>query len=315
MQMDSSNLIDKLSELMPKLHGKMRANVDLSKLTWFRVGGPAEILFKPAGIEDLIYFLQNCPNEIPITVLGATSNLLVRDGGIKGVVIRMGRAFAEIKKLDENSIYVGAATLDINVANFCAEIGAGGLEFLSGIPGTIGGGLKMNAGAYGAEFKDILLFAEAVDRKGNLYKLTPADMNMQYRCNNVADDIIFLGAVFKIEKVAGEDIKAKIADIKAKREQSQPIREKTGGSTFANPNRDNPEIKESAWQLIDKAGCRGLKIGDAQMSEKHCNFIINTGEAMAEDIENLGEEVRRRVKEATGVELRWEIKRIGNKSS
>ncbi len=306
-------MLHELLKNLPDLRGKMRSDVELAKLTWFRVGGRAEVVFKPADIDDLIYFLKNCPLDIPITTLGATSNLIIRDGGIKGVVIRMGRAFADIKKLNEVSIYAGAAALDINVANFCANKSLGGLEFLSGIPGTIGGGVKMNAGAYGVEFKDILLFAEAVDRKGNLYKLTPKEMNMQYRCNNVADDIIFTGAVFKTYRDDKNNISKKMADIKAKREASQPIKEKTGGSTFANPNRNNPNIKENAWQLIDKAGCRGLQIGGAKISNKHCNFIINTDSATATDIENLGEEVKRRVKEKTGIDLKWEIKRIGQK--
>ncbi len=300
-----------LLKRLPTVRGKLRENVPLANLTWFRVGGVAEIMFRPLDKADLADFLTNCPEDIPITVLGATSNILIRDGGISGVVIRMLANFGEITLLEDNVVYAGSAALDGAVAKFCAENELGGLEFLSGIPGSIGGGLKMNAGAYDAEFKDVLLYADAIGRDGTCYRWTPEQMDMQYRSNEVPDGTIFVGAAFKSKPDSKINIEKKMLEIKTKREASQPVREKTGGSTFANPCRDNPKIRKHAWQLIDEAGCRGLVIGGAKMSEKHCNFMINTGNATAYDLETLGETVRMRVLEISGINLRWEIRRIG----
>lgn len=311
-QISPEHLIHRL----PAVEGKLRADVPLAPLTWFRVGGPAEVLFRPKNVEDLQNFLKNCPEDIPVTTIGATSNLLVRDGGIKGVVIRLAGAFAQVKMLDDDTqIYAGAAALDITVANFAADHNCTDIEFLSGIPGSIGGGLRMNAGAYGTEFKDVLIYADAIDRKGNIYRWTPDDMDMQYRHNNVPDDIIFTGAAFQCRHDDKDNIVERMQDIKNKRESSQPIREKTGGSTFANPFRDHPETDKHAWQLVDEAGCRGFMVGGAQISEKHCNFMINTGDATAEDLEELGETVRKKVFEMSNIPLRWEIRRIGEKKS
>jgi len=302
-----------LIDSLPHVRGRLRENVPLAPLTWFRVGGAAEVMFRPADTEDLAHFLKNCPADIPLTVIGATSNLLVRDGGIKGVVIRLGGTFARTELLDNGNISAGAAALDLAVAQFAAQNARAGLEFLSGIPGAIGGGLVMNAGAYGGEFKDVLLYAEAVTRGGDTLRLTPEDLKMRYRHSDVPEGLVFTGAVFKTQDGRKDEIEAAMAEIKRKREDSQPIREKTGGSTFANPFRDDPSTDKHAWQLIDAAGCRGLKIGGAQISEKHCNFMINTGNATAADLETLGETVRKRVLAQSGITLRWEIRRIGEK--
>lgn len=300
-----------LLDRLPETRGKLRENVPLAPLTWFRTGGAAEVLFRPADSQDLAAFLKYCPDDIPLTVIGATSNLLVRDGGIKGVVIRLGGDFAKTELKEDGIIYAGAAALDVSVAKFAAQHSRAGLEFLSGIPGAIGGGLVMNAGAYGGEFKDVLLYADAVTRGGQAVRFTPADLNMRYRHSDVPEGTVFTGAAFKTTAGHQDDILAAMAEIKNKREESQPIREKTGGSTFANPFRDNPDCDKHAWQLIDEAGCRGLKIGGAQISEKHCNFMINTGDATSTDLETLGETVRARVLEQSGITLRWEIRRIG----
>lgn len=301
-----ASLIDKL----PELRGSIRENYDLSKTTWFKTGGLAEVFFKPKDIADLALFLKNCPKDIPITVVGVASNLLIRDGGIKGVVIRLGREFANIE-MDGELVKAGASALDMNVANFAADNGRDGLSFFSGIPGSIGGALRMNAGAYLSEMVDVLHDATIITRDGEVKNLKASDMNMTYRHNDIAEDVIFIEA--RLKSIAGdkEQIKKDILEVKEKRENSQPVKEKTGGSTFANPNRDNPEITKSSWQLIDEAGCRGLMIGGAEMSKKHCNFMINTGNATSHDLESLGEEVRYRVFEKFGIMLRWEIKRIG----
>lgn len=296
-----SNLLDKL----PKIRGSYRQNADLSKINWFNVGGPAEVMFRPADLDDLIFFLKHKPKDIPVTILGVGSNLLVRDGGISGVVIRLGRGFAQISH-ENNTVIAGSAALSFNVANLAADYGVAGLEFLVGVPGTIGGALAMNAGAYGSDIAAILQTARAVDEAGNLHELSPVDIGYIYRGNTLPEGMIFIDCVLKGTNGNNADIKARLAEITAMREETQPIRSKTSGSTFKNP----PGLK--AWQLIDQAGCRGLKIGGAQVSEKHCNFFINTGNATAADIENLGEEVRRRVKDKTGVELVWEVKIIGN---
>nr|WP_227421681.1 UDP-N-acetylmuramate dehydrogenase [Pacificispira spongiicola] len=296
----TQSLIDRL----PAVTGRITQGGALSKVTWFQVGGPAEVLFKPDDLADLQTFLAGTPTDIPIMPIGVGSNLLVRDGGVDGVVLRLGRDFAEIA-VDGNDITAGAAALDANVAKVAANARLTGLEFLSGIPGTIGGALRMNAGAYGTETKDVLIWAEALDRTGALHRLTAADMQFDYRHCGVPADWIFVRARFRAEPGDPEAIKARMAEIQESRGASQPIRSRTGGSTFRNP----PGGK--AWQAIDAAGCRGMRVGGAQVSEQHCNFLINTGDASAADLEALGEEVRRRVKESQGIDLTWEIKRIG----
>jgi UDP-N-acetylmuramate dehydrogenase len=294
----------RLIERLPKLRGRLTENAPLGPMTWFRVGGPAEVLFRPADAEDLAELLASKPPDVPVTVIGVASNLLVRDGGIDGVVIRLGKGFAAIAAEDE-SIHSGSGALDLNVALFAQQAGVAGLEFLSGIPGTVGGGLRMNAGAYGTEMKDVLASAVALDTKGARHELPLAQMDLSYRHCGVPEDWIFVSATFAGSKGAPAAIAARIQEIQAAREASQPIRARTGGSTFANP----PGMK--AWELIDGAGCRGLRRGGAMVSEKHTNFLINTREATAADLEALGEEVRRRVHETSGVTLHWEIKRVG----
>ena len=294
------SVIDRL----PAAKGRITQDSALSKVTWFQVGGPAEVLFKPDDLADLQAFLAGTPVDIPVLPIGVGSNLLVRDGGVDGVVLRLGRDFADIT-VDGTEITAGAAALDANVAKVAANTGLTGVEFFSGIPGTIGGALRMNAGAYGTETKDVLIWAEALDRSGTLHRLTAADMQFDYRHCGVPADWIFVRAHFRTEPGDPDAIKARMAEIQESRGASQPIRSRTGGSTFRNP----PGGK--AWQTIDAAGCRGMTIGGAQVSEQHCNFLINTGDATAADLEALGEEVRRRVKESQGIDLTWEIKRIG----
>lgn len=294
---------------LPEVKGRYSTNEPLAQSTWFRVGGPAEVMFKPADEADLAHFLKNCPSDIPVLILGVASNTIIRDGGIAGVVIKLGREFATMQ-CDGDVLTVGAANLDINTALFAQKNALSGLEFLSGIPGTIGGALRMNAGCYGKEICDILIDATAYDRQGNKHVVTAKDMNMQYRHTDAPADWIFISCRLKGEAGDVAEIKAHMDDIKVKREASQPIREKTGGSTFANPERDVPGTG-SAWQAVDKAGMRGFMVGGAQMSEKHANFMINTGEATAADLEELGDTVRANVKEKLGIDLRWEIKRIG----
>jgi UDP-N-acetylmuramate dehydrogenase len=300
VQLRQNDLIARL----PQVRGRLTAAAPLADITWFRVGGPAEVMFRPADRDDLIAFLKAKPADVAVTPLGVGSNTLVRDGGVLGVVLRLGREFAAISA-DGTEVEAGAGALDVNVATVALQAGIAGLEFLRGIPGTIGGGLRMNAGAYGTEFKDVLVWAEAVDPQGNLHRLTPDEMKFGYRHCGVPENWIFIGA--RLKGVLGDPaaIKARMDEIQAAREGSQPIRSRTGGSTFANPE----GLK--AWQLIDAAGCRGLVVGDAQVSEQHCNFLINRGNATAEDLERLGETVRERVKAQSGIELRWEIKRIG----
>jgi UDP-N-acetylmuramate dehydrogenase len=286
------------------VRGTYTENAALKDLVWFRAGGEAETLFRPADANDLAAFLSARPEGLPVSVIGVGSNLLVRDGGIPGVVVRLSAAFGKAS-VEGNRIRAGAAALDANVARLAADNGIAGLEFLRGIPGTIGGALRMNAGCYGSEIKDILVEATALDGKGNIVKLTRADMGFTYRKSALPDDYIFIEAVFEGARGAPDDIRARMNKLVEDREASQPVKTKTGGSTFKNP----PGHK--AWQLIDEAGCRGLKRGDAQVSEKHCNFLINTAEAKAADIEGLGEDVRARVKAKSGVTLEWEIRRIG----
>lgn len=297
-----------LQAKLPPVRGRLTPNAPLGHMTWFGVGGPAEILFKPADRQDLVDFVKNCPKEIPLTILGVASNLIIRDGGIPGVVIRLGRESSEIKAVG-NNIEVGAAALDLNVAQVALKNNITGLEFLSGIPGSIGGALRMNAGAYGGETKDVLVTAEVLFRDGTVKSMTPADMGMRYRHNDLPEDIIFLGCTLRGALGDSASIEVKMAEIKAKRTETQPIKAKTGGSTFANPFA-NPDGAK-AWQLIDAAGCRGLRVGGAEMSKLHANFMINTGGATAADIERLGEEVRQRVYATSKIMLRWEIKRIG----
>lgn len=309
---------ESLIERLPDVRGRYTENAKLGEMGWFRAGGTAEVMFKPADRGDLIHFLQNCPDDIPVQAFGVMSNCIIRDGGLRGVTIRLGREFVQVEQVDEVTVKAGALALDGTVAKFAADHGIAGLEFYSGIPGTIGGALRMNAGCYGTETKDVLVSAIAVDRQGVIHEMTPEAMGMAYRHTETPADYIFLSATFKGEQGDVETIKSRIQEIKTKRIESQPIKEKTSGSTFANPA---PEEIEAAglpagtkvWQLIDDAGCRGLQIGDAQMSEKHCNFMINTGAATATDLEALGEDVRRRVFANCGITLRWEVKRIGEK--
>jgi UDP-N-acetylmuramate dehydrogenase len=288
------------------VRGRVSVNEPLAPLTWFRVGGPAQLLFLPADEDDLALFLRGLPQEIPVTVIGLGSNLIVRDGGIPGVVIRLSaKGFGDITVEDGYRLRVGAAAPDVKLARAAADAGVDGLAFYRGIPGAIGGALRMNAGAHGGETKDALIEAQGVSRSGERRRFTDAEMGFSYRHCDAPEDVIFTRALFQGRPGDRETILAEMDRITAVREASQPIREKTGGSTFANPP------GQKAWALIDAAGCRGLVRGDAQVSEMHCNFLINRGAATAADIEGLGEEVRARVKATSGVELRWEIKRIG----
>lgn len=302
--MAATPLIDRISQAAPALRGRLVADAPLGPTTWFRVGGNAELLFRPADLDDLAYFRSRCPADVPVTVIGVASNLLVRDGGVPGVVIRLGGSFAEIHT-EVETIIAGAGALDLNVALTAQQAGLAGLEFLSGIPGTIGGAIRMNGGAYGAELVDVIDWAEGVDGQGQIRRWTRDDLHLTYRHCGVAEDVIFTAAALRGRPDDREAIKARIEAIQQARADSQPVRARTGGSTFANPD------GHKAWQLIDAAGCRGLTIGGAQISEKHCNFLINLGDASAQDIESLGEEVRRRVKAQSGIDLRWEIRRIG----
>jgi UDP-N-acetylmuramate dehydrogenase len=293
-----------LIERLPKVRGRLVADAPIGPLTWFRVGGPAEVLFRPADVDDLAQFLAAMPSDIPVTVIGVGSNLLVRDGGIPDVTVRLVRGFAAIEP-GIGEVRAGAGALDLNVALTAAEAGIAGLEFLSGIPGTVGGGFRTNAGAYGSEFKDVLVYAEALDRDGAKHRPTATELGLAYRHSDAPPDWIFTAAVFRGAPGDKSAIAQRLAEIRAAREASQPIRARTGGSTFANPP------GRQAWQLIDAAGCRGLVRGGAMVSEKHTNFLINTGNATAADIEELGEEVRRRVEARFGIVLEWEIRRIG----
>jgi UDP-N-acetylmuramate dehydrogenase len=294
-----------LKAAMPHLRGRLLANQSLAELTWFRVGGPAQLLFTPSDEEDLAYFLGHLPNEIPVHVVGVGSNLIVRDGGMPGVVIRLGpRGFGETSA-EGDIVSAGAAALDKRVAEAAAAANIGGLEFFFGIPGTVGGALRMNAGANGAETRDVLVEARGIGRDGRKQVFDNAGMKFIYRNSGADPSIIFTAARFRGLVAAPEAIRARMNEVQNHRETAQPIREKTGGSTFKNPPGN------SAWKLIDAAGCRGLRVGDAQVSEMHCNFLINTGAATGHDIETLGETVRARVKANSGIELHWEIKRIG----
>ncbi|OSQ45404.1 UDP-N-acetylmuramate dehydrogenase [Thalassospira sp. MCCC 1A01428] len=291
---------------LPKVRGKLREGASLAKVTWFQVGGPADVMFRPADADDLALFLRDKPNEIPVTVIGVGSNLLVRDGGLRGVVVRLGRPFTDVT-VHGDEIHAGAGALDGNVATVAQEAGLGGLEFLSGIPGTIGGALRMNAGAYGSDMHDVLIRAEAIDSHGEIHDLAVNEMGLTYRHCNIPDDWIFTKAVLRASAGDKAEIARRMTEISEARNASQPVRAKTGGSTFANPT------PKRAWEVIDAAGCRGLTIGGAQISPQHCNFMINLGDASAQDLENLGDEVRRRVRAHSGIDLQWEIRRIGER--
>lgn len=284
---------------LPKVRGQYRENAELK--TWFDVGGPAEIMFRPADLADLQDFLKNCPQEIPLQIIGAGSNVIVADEGIKGVLIRLPGEFAKISQ-DGDLIKAGAAALCGNVALSARNFALSGLEFFTGIPGSIGGAIAMNAGCYGSDVSQILVSATAVDRDGNLHQLSNDDFGFFYRGNKIAKKFFFVETTFKAVKSTPEEITKKIAELNEQREKAQPIRAKTGGSTFKNPT------EKRAWQLIDEAGCRGKIIGDAQISEKHCNFMINRGQARAQDLIDLGNEVKKLVQEKSGIELEWEIK-------
>ena len=303
------NLLDRL----PPVRGKLEASVTLAPFTWFRVGGPAEVLFQPSDEADLADFLRLCPADIPILAVGVGSNLIVRDGGVPGVVIRLSpRGFGQIST-DGLQVTAGAACLDASVAKRAAEAGIAGLEFYRGVPGTIGGALRMNAGCYESETKDVLVSCVAYDRAGQRHEFSCADMGFTYRHTTAPADLIFVSATFQGTADDPAEILARMDAITQKREQSQPIRDKTGGSTFKNPDPVQSGGRKS-WQVIDAAGLRGYQIGGAQMSEKHCNFMINTGTATAKDLEALGEHVIKQVKATQGVDLHWEIKRIGSES-
>ena len=295
-------------ERLPAVRGRYAFNVDLSRTVWFRAGGRADVVFRPADIDDLAHFLATRPADVPVTAVGLGSNVLVRDGGVEGVVVRLRQGFRDTSVRWEGAralVDVGAGALDMNVARYCRDQGVDGLAFLSGIPGSVGGALRMNAGAYGYEMADVLVEAKALDGDGALHVLGPDAMGFSYRHSAVPEDWIFVSAVLAGRRGEPAAIACHMEEINAQREASQPIRARTGGSTFTNP------AGHSAWKLIDEARCRGLTRGGAQISEQHCNFIVNAGGATASDIEGLGEEVRRRVEEMTGLSLQWEIRRIG----
>ena len=294
---------------LPPARGRLSAEAPIGRQTWLGVGGPAEVLFRPADADDLAVFLGALPAHVPVTVIGVGSNLLVRDGGIPGVVIRLGRGFAEVVAAGEE-VRAGAGALDLNIALTAAAAGIAGLEFLSGVPGTLGGGLRMNAGAYGSEIKDVLVTATALDRGGQRRVIPCAAMGLSYRHCGVDPAWIFIEAVLRGRRDDPAAIARRMEDIRATREATQPIRAHTGGSTFKNPSGKNPS-GAAAWRLIDAAGCRGLVRGGAMVSQMHANFLINTGTATAADLEGLGEEVRRRVHETSGILLEWEIRRLG----
>jgi UDP-N-acetylmuramate dehydrogenase len=304
--MRAPGLVDEVKARAPKLRGRLVANAPIAEATWFRVGGPAEALYSPADEDDLACLLAALPREIPVTTIGLGSNLIVRDSGVAGVVIRLGgRAFGAVEIAEGARVIAGAAAPDQFVARASAKAGVDGLAFLRGVPGSIGGGLVMNAGAHGGEVRDALVEAHGLDRTGARRAFSNAEMGFSYRHSLAPADIVFTRATFQGSPGDPAAIEAEMERITRAREASQPIREKTGGSTFKNP------LGMKAWELIDRAGCRGLRLGGAEVSTMHCNFLINTGVATATDLEALGEEVRRRVLETSGVKLEWEIRRIG----
>ena len=301
----SGDISANLAAAMPNLRGRLTSGTMLAGITWFRVGGPADVLFAPADEADLTYFLKHLATDIPVTVIGLGSNLLVRDGGIRGVVIRLGRGFADLKAEPDHRLRAGTAVPDVKVARGAADAGIAGLAFYRGIPGSIGGALRMNAGAHGRETTDVLIGARAVDRQGNIHVLSHTDMGFTYRHCAVPPDWIFTQALFQGTPGVSADILKEMDAVAAYREANQPIKDRTGGSTFKNPPGN------SSWKLIDAAGCRGMKIGGAKVSGMHCNFLINEAAAKASDIERLGETVRAKVKANSGVQLEWEIIRLG----
>jgi UDP-N-acetylmuramate dehydrogenase len=299
------DIVPELKAAMPDLKGRLLANQRLADITWFRVGGPAQVLFTPADEADLAYFLSKAPAELPVIVIGLGSNLLVRDGGLPGVVVRLGRGFADVKVETGHRVRAGTAVPDAKLAKAAADAGIGGMAFYRGIPGSIGGALRMNGGAHGRETKDCMVEARAVDRQGNIHVLDLKGMGFTYRHCGVSGDWIFTEAVFAGEPADPAEIIKQMDEVAQYREANQPIKERTGGSTFKNP------LPHSAWKLVDAAGCRGLRVGGAKVSEMHCNFLINDADATAEDIERLGETVRARVKATSAITLEWEIIRLG----
>lgn len=290
---------------LPIVRGKYKENYKLAHLTWFKVGGAADVLYKPVDEDDIANFLKQNGGKLPVTVIGAGSNIIIRDRGVEGVVIKLGSGFTEIEILPEGDLLVGAACLNFNLAKFTQANGIKGFEFLVGIPGTVGGGVAMNAGSYGSEFKDIVKSVYALDKMGAQMQIPLKDIGFDYRKNSLPTNLIYTKVVFRADRGDPDEIKLKMQDINKKRAETQPITEKTSGSTFANPE------GKRAWELIDQAGLRGIRIGDAVISEKHCNFMINQGNANASDMEQLGEFVKNKVKDHSGIELKWEIKRIG----
>ncbi len=297
-----------LAGMLPALRGRVTRQAPLGAQSWFRVGGPAELLVRPEDAEDLAAFLGALPPELPVTTIGAASNLIIRDGGVAGLVVRLARGFSTVH-LQPDGIVAGAACLDMTIAEHAAAAGLRGLEFLAGIPGSIGGAVAMNAGAYGADIAGVLDWAEIVTRAGDLVRLAAPCLGFGYRRSALPDGAVVVRARLRAELGDAAVIAARIAEIRAAREASQPTRARTGGSTFRNP--DPAETDRRAWELIEAAGCRGLTLGGAQVSEKHCNFLLNTGGATASDLEALGESVRARVQAGSGISLAWEIKRIG----
>ncbi|MDA4846491.1 UDP-N-acetylmuramate dehydrogenase [Hoeflea poritis] len=303
----AGTLLDTMPNVFDGLRGKVTPNAPMANVTWFRVGGPAEIMFQPADRDDLAAFLRKLPEDVPLLVVGVGSNLLIRDGGIPGVVVRLSaKGFGEVKQVSDTRIEAGAACLDKRLSAAAHQAGLGGFHFYHGIPGGVGGALRMNAGANGTETRERVVEVHALDRRGRKHVLSNADMGYDYRHSAAPQDLIFTHAVFEGYREDGETIRKEMDAVQQHRETVQPIREKTGGSTFKNPP------GTSAWKQIDEAGCRGLMIGAAQMSPMHCNFMINTGNATAYDLESLGETVRARVLEHSGIRLEWEIKRLGN---
>lgn len=306
-------------DIFSKLRGEVIQNAPIGSQSWFRAGGNADLLFKPADVEDLSQFLSLYPASEPLTIIGGLANTIVRDGGIRGVTAQLGKSFAEVKRTSETYIESGCGALNGTVAAAAVKAGIGGLEFLSGIPGSFGGAIAMNAGAYGSEMKDVLVGAKALDRSGNLVRLTAEFLKMSYRHTEIPDGMIIVSGIVRGKAEDYETVKTRMNDIKAKRNDTQPIKEKTGGSTFANPSDVELRIAglpegTRAWEIVDKVGGRGLTRGGAQISEKHCNFMINTGDATASDLEGLGDEIISRAYQEFGLKLRWEIKRIGEKA-
>jgi UDP-N-acetylmuramate dehydrogenase len=299
--------MERLSPALEGIRGRLVTDAPMETITWFRAGGPADLLFQPADEDDLAAFLKALPADVPLTVVGIGSNLLVREAGVRGVVIRLSaKGFGSVEAADESRLRVGAAAPDKRVAAAALEAGIGGFHFYHGIPGAIGGALRMNAGANGVETRERVVSVRALDRQGNVHTLSNADMGYSYRKSRAAKDLIFVGAEMEGFPAERDEIRKAMDEVQTHRETVQPIREKTGGSTFKNPE------GSSAWKEIDKAGCRGLMIGGAQMSPMHCNFMINTGAATGYDLELLGETVRARVLENSGIRLEWEIRRIGD---